>query len=300
MPASSIVDEIWNYALGIIGAVLGAASVIVFLVPFDIAPSGLSGVAVILNELIGTPIGLVTLLLNIPVMILAWRLLPHGSRIVGNTVVILVVYTAALDLLAPLMGDWLISDDRLLNALFGGVTGGLAGGLIYRSGASFGGTSTIALIVQRYTGMSMSSVFLYTDTLIIAGAGLVYGIEGALYALVVLFITGVATDYVMEGPSVIRTVFIITDQPDAVARSIMEQMNRGVTMLPARGMYTGRERAMLYVTITRPQATEIVQVVHQADAEAFVVVGQGHSAYGHGFRVQRHKKAGSAVLPVAE
>lgn len=295
--SNNVFDEIVSYAFSIIGAFIGAASVIIFLVPFDIAPGGISGIAVMLNEVIATPIGLVTLLLNIPIMILAWRLLPRGRKVVGNTILVVVIYTAALDLLTPFLGDIVVSDDRLLNALFGGVTGGLSSGLIYRSGSSLGGTSTIALIIQRYTGMSMSTVFLYTDTLIIIGAGLVFGIEGALYALVVLFITGVATDYVMEGPSVIRTVFIITDYPEAVSKSIIEQLGRGVTLLPAKGMYTGNERAMLYVTITRPQATEIVQVVQQADEHAFVVVGQGHTAYGHGFRVNRRKKAHGAILP---
>lgn len=284
----------FNMVLGLVGTVISALAVVVFMQPFEIAPSGVVGVAVLLNALFGLPIGVLTFLGNIPILLLAWRMLPNGRRVVWTTLAVVVVYTVTLDVASVLLDGVVLSDDRLLNAIFGGVTAGLGGGLILRAGTSMGGTGTLALIIQNKTGMSMSSVYMYTDTLVILAAGFVFGLEGGLYALVVLFLAGIATDYVMEGPSVIRTATIITSQPEAVSTAIMNHLRRGVTLLPGRGMYTGTERPILYVTLARHQSKELVRVVMEEDEDAFVVIGVGHTAYGKGFRISRRRNGNSA------
>jgi uncharacterized membrane-anchored protein YitT (DUF2179 family) len=124
---------------------------------------------------------------------------------------------------------------------------------------------------------------LYTDTLIILMAGLVFGWTGALYAIVALFVDGTVADYVLEGPSRVRTATIITNHPQEVAGVVMTQLGRGVTAWEGRGMYTGQERSILFVTINRPQVNELRHLVMQVDADAFMVIGQGHTAYGEGF-----------------
>lgn len=270
-----------------LGAVIGAISVIVFLAPFDIAPSGVSGLAVILNKTVGTPIGLMVLVLNIPIQILGYKQLPGGMRTVIRTFFTLVVYTVALDWMAPLFPAQGVGEDALLNTLFGGVTGGISGGLIFRAGGSLGGTSTLALILQRRIGTPMSTTFLYTDMLVIGVAGLIFGWEAALFAIVALFVGGVATDYILEGPSVIRTGVIITDKPKEVANVILHQLGRGCTGWDATGMYTGQPRTMLYVTISRSQVEDLRRLVVEVDNNAFIVIGQGHTAYGEGFKRTR-------------
>ena len=267
-----------------VGALIGAFAVVVFLAPFDVAPTGVAGVAVILNKLINTPIGIMIFILNIPIQILAYRMLPGGWQVIARTLYVLVVYTVSIDFFSQYVPVTGLSDDRLLNALFGGVLGGISGGLVFRQGGTFGGTSTLALILQRRTGTPMSTTYLYTDTAVIVWAGFVFGLEGALYAFVVLFVGGLATDYVMEGPSIIRTAVIITDKPDVVAQAVFEKLQRGATGLPARGMYTGAERTMLYVTVSRAQVPDLRRVVSQADQNAFMVIGHGHAADARGFK----------------
>jgi len=284
---------VWLYLQIIVGAVLGALSVVVFLVPADVVPSGISGMAVMLNELFGLPIGILALLLNIPIQFVGARMLPGGWRVLVRTVFAIVIYSVVIDLLTPFVPAQGVSDDRILNALFGGVLGGVGGGFVLRTGASLGGTSTLALIVQKRIGTPLSTTFLYTDTLIIIAAGLVFDVEGALYAMVVLFLGGVAADYIMEGPSVIRTAVVITDHPDEVAQALLSQLGRGVTLLPARGAYTGQQRGMLYVTMARTQVNDLKQVVNKVDPKAFVVIGQAHTAYGEGFRPLTEKQQGS-------
>ena len=263
------------------GGFIGAIAVNVFYVSANIAPGGVSGLAIILNELIGTPVGLMVLVGNIPIQLLAMRLLGGGWRVVARTIYVIIVYSAAIDLTAPYMAS--ITDDRLLSAIFGGIVGGIAGGLIYRAGGTFGGTSTLARILQNRLGTSFSNTYLYTDTLIILLAGLVFGWPGALYAIVALFVDGTMADYVLEGPSRVRTATIVTNHPGEVADVVMTQLGRGATAWQGRGMYTGQERSILFVTINRPQVNELRHLVMQLDPDAFMVIGQGHTAYGEGF-----------------
>ena len=273
-----------RYVLIAVGIIIGALSLAVFLQPLDIAPAGVAGASTLLNELFGTPIGLTIFLLNIPIQIMGYLMLPNGARVIMRSVVIIVIFSLLIDGLSSMVPAGGISDDRMLNALFGGVTGGMGVGLIYRAGATFGGTSTLALILQRRFGFPMSTTFLCTDALIIIAAGLVYGWDGALYAAVALFIAGLVTDYVMEGPSVIRTAMIITDKPNEIADLISANLQRGSTSWKIKGQYSGVDRTMLYVTISRSQVHDLKEQISRVDPNAFTVIGMGHAAYGAGFR----------------
>ena len=273
-----------RYVLIAIGIVIGALSLIVFLQPLDIAPAGVAGASTLLNELFDTPIGLMIFLLNIPIQLMGYLMLPNGARVIMRSVAIILVFSVVVDNIGPLVAAGGVSDDRMLNALFGGITAGIGVGLIYRAGATFGGTSTLALILQRRFGFPMSTTFLCTDTVIILAAGLVYGWEGALYSAIALFTAGLATDYVLEGPSVIRTAMIITDKPEEISQRIFASLQRGVTSWMIKGEYTGVGRTMLYVTIARSQVRDLKEEVAQADPNAFIVIGMGHAAYGGGFR----------------
>jgi uncharacterized membrane-anchored protein YitT (DUF2179 family) len=266
-----------------IGTLIGALAVIVFLAPFRIAPAGVSGVAVILNALFETPLGLVVLIGNIPIQYLALKML-GGWRSVAGTISVVLLYSLALDVFAPFFPTGGVSDNVLLNAIFGGIIGGVGGGLIYRAGATFGGTSTLARILNVRYGIPLSSTAIYTNLGIVVLAGIFLGWEGALYATVVLVMEGVASDYVLEGPSVVRTLTIVTNHPDELASAIMGQVRRGVTAWEATGMYTGQKRYILFVTVARSQVNTVRELIMTIDPAAFIVVGQGHVAYGEGFR----------------
>lgn len=291
MQQATFMQKVRSEAVGLamlsVGAVINAASVVIFLTPFNIAPSGISGLAVILNTLIGTPIGLMTLLMNVPIQYMAYRSLPSGWQTILRTVFTVFIYSSSLDILGQFVTPGIAGDDRMLNAIFGGVVGGLSTGLIMRAGGTLGGTSTLALLLQRRLGTPMSTTYLYTDVGVVFLAGLVYGWEGALYALMVIFIAGLATDYALEGPSVIRTVVIITDHADAVSDAILKRLGRGVTSWQATGMYTRQPRNVLYVTVARTQVDDLRRLVVDIDPAAFIVIGQGHTAYGEGFRPVR-------------
>lgn len=263
------------------GTLIWIVSVAVFLAPFDIAPAGVSGAAVILNKLIGTPIGLFTMLGNVPILYMAYR--RFGWKTVAWTVYCVVLFSILTDWISPLFPKQGISDDALLNAIFGGVIGGVGSGFIYKAGGTSGGTSTLARILQDKYGSPLSTTYLYSNLAVVAFAGLVFGWEGALYAIVALATEGAASDYILEGPSVVRNGIIVTNHPAEVADAIMSQMHRGVTSWQAKGMYTGQERTILLVTVARFQIDELRQIVASVDSGAFIVIGQAHVAYGQGF-----------------
>ena len=281
---SFIQNVVLTYALLTIGALIGSMGVLIFLAPNNIAPSGVTGIAVISNFLFDTPIGVLVFILNIPIQIIAVRFLPGGWRNIVRALYVITIYTIAIDYLTPYVPVELSSDNELLSAIFGGVLGGIGSGIVIRSGGNFGGTSTIALIIQRRTGIPLSSIYLYTDTAVILAAGYFFGINAALLAIVTLFIDGVAASYIIEGPSVIRTAVIVTNNPEEMGQRIMMTLDRGMTGWTGKGMYTGEERTVLYISVSRSQIGQLRSLVQEADPNAFMVIGQGHTAYGEGFQ----------------
>lgn len=275
---------ILTYLMLTIGAFIASLAVMVFLAPNSIAPGGVTGIAIISNKLLSTPIGLLIFLLNIPIQLVALRLLPGGWRNVLRAAYVILLFTVFIDWLTPYIPLMVDQESPLLNALFGAILSGIGSGIVIRAGGNFGGTSTIALIIHRRTGMPLSSIYLYTDTLIILAAAYFLNLNAAMLALVTLFIDGVAANYVIEGPSVIRTALIITNKPEAISQAVMMRLDRGVTAWEARGMYTQQPRTVLYISISRSQVEAIQRLVHRIDPDAFLVIGQGHTAYGQGFK----------------
>ncbi len=289
------VTVLFNFVLGVAGSAIMALGIAIFLAPADIVPMGVGGLGVIANTLFGLPIGVVAFVANIPIFWLSYRELSGGWRMLGTMLVMTIVYSATIDLFALVIDGVYFSDDRLLNAIFGGVMLGIGGGVVYRSGTVVGGTYALALILRRRRGTPMSTTYFYTDTGILAVAALIFGMEGALYAAVVLFLNGIAQDYIMEGPSVVRTGMIVTNKAEPIARQIMAELQVGVTRTQGEGMYSGEARDVLYVTVSRANAPRLREIVSEQDEHAFLVIMHGHEAYGGGFKQMVRQTAGIPV-----
>ncbi len=287
----TLIGHIGRYLVLSIGAFISALAVIVFEAPANIAPGGVSGIAIILNYLVDTPIGLIILIGNIPIQLLAFKFL-GGWKVVVRTLYTVVVYSIMIDVLTPYFPPDGITPDPLLNALYGGILTGIGATIIIRAGATMGGTSTLGRILQARYGIPLGSSSIYTDGLVILAAGLVFGWNGALLALIALYVGAASTDYLLEGPSTIRTSIIITDHPREVADAILQELGRGVTGWDGKGMFTEQAHTVLYVTVGRGQVNQLRSLVLKADPGAFMVIGQGHSAYGRGFR------EGKSVIPI--
>jgi uncharacterized membrane-anchored protein YitT (DUF2179 family) len=238
-----------------------------------------SGVAIIINHFTNWPIGLTMLVLNIPLIALGFSSLGR-FRFLISTLYAVLLYSAGVDLLAQWLPAGGLTDDLLLSALYGGVVGGIGSGLVFRGGGTTAGTGILGRVLQFRTGIPVSQIYLGTDGAVVLVASLVFGWEKGLYALITLFVWGLATDFILEGPSFVRMVFIVTDQPEAVADAVFRGVHLGVTAWPAEGMFTETEHAVLFCTVSRPYERTLRRVVLEADPHAFVVVGHGHQASG--------------------
>ncbi len=268
-----------DYALLFAGGVLMALAFDIFLAPAEVAPGGVPGVAIIINRFTGLPAGLTMLVLNLPLLIPGFFHLGR-FRFLVRTFFAVLVFNVGVDVLPAVLPPEGITDDILLNTLYGAVVGGVGSGLIYRGRGTPGGTGVISRILQRKTGIPISQLYIAIDGTVILALGLFLGWEKSLYALVMLFLWGIVTDYVLEGPGLVRTAFIVTERPKAVATHLFERMGVGVTAWEARGMFTERERTVLFCTISRPDVNTIKWIVAEADPSAFVVIGEGHQVRG--------------------
>jgi uncharacterized membrane-anchored protein YitT (DUF2179 family) len=276
---ASLVD----YALVLLGALVQALAMRLFLIPAQLVSGGVSGTAQLINNYTHWPIGLMVLVGNIPLFLIGWRHL-GGPRFALRTAISVVAFSLFTDLLAPFLPKNGVVDDLVLNCLYGAVVLGVGLGLVYRGKGTSGGSDILGRILNERVGISISQAYLVTDSLVILASGLVFAWENALYALAVTYVSGLAAEMVLEGSDIFRTAMIITACPQEVAQKIMVDMERGVTILSGTGGYTGADRPVLYCVVTRPEISQIKAIVMEADPKAFMVIGQAHEALGEGFR----------------
>ena len=271
-----------DYGLILVGAVLQALSMDLFLVPGQLAAGGVSGAAQIINRFTGWPIGVMIVLGNIPLFVLGWRGL-GGRRFMVRTVVAVISYAVLLDVLRQFLPPGL-TQDAVLNSLYGGVVGGVGLGLVLRGQATSGGTDILARLLGQWRGIPLSQSYLITDALVVLLAGLTFSWTLALYALVSLYVSGLAAEVAAEGSAVVRTATIISTKPEAVAAQILKDLERGVTAWPGVGMYSGHPRQILFCAVSRAEVGPLKAIVREIDPDAFVVIGQAHEALGEGFK----------------
>jgi uncharacterized membrane-anchored protein YitT (DUF2179 family) len=275
--------NIRDYAYILTGALIQALALRLFLVPALLVSGGVSGTAQIINHLTGWPIGLMVFVGNAPLFILGWRFL-GGARFAVRTVIAIAAFSILTDALVLFIPPEGMTDDLVLNCIYGGVLMGIGLGIVYRGKGTSGGSDILGRILNFRFGISISHAYLITDTLVVLAGGLAFDWERALYGLVVIYVSGLAAEMASEGSSIFRTAMIITRCPDEVAQKIMQSMERGVTLMKATGGYTGEERQMLYVVITRSEVYQLKEIVSDADPQAFMVIGQVHEALGEGFK----------------
>ena len=282
-----------DYGLILISSVIQAFSLRVFFVPANLASGGVSGISQLLNHFTGWPIGLMVFLGNIPLFVLGWRFL-GGRQFALRTAFAIVTYALFTDIIlsTPLFAahgaaTQLINDlqgDIFLNSLYGAIVSGIGYGLVYRARGTSGGSDILARILNHYRSTPMTQSYLIVDTAVILGAGFVFGWKAALYAMIALYVSGLVAETTLEGGGTVRTAMIVTNEPEAISNRVLEELERGVTMLQGTGAYTGVDRPVLYCVILRSEVAYLKAIVHEVDPHAFMVIGVAHEALGEGFR----------------
>ncbi len=265
------------------GVFLQALAMRLFLIPARLASGGIAGLAQIINYFTDWPIGVMVVIGNIPLFILGWRYL-GGYRFALRTVLAVGLFSLFVDILAFLLPSQGITQDLNLNALYGGVISGIGFGLVYRGQGTSGGSDILARILNHRWGVSLSQSYMLTDALIMFLAGISFSWENALYAIVMLYISGVAAEVTLEGSNVTRTAMIITEHAEEIRQKILYEMQRGVTLMPAVGGFSGRSKTVLYCVVSRSEIAQIKALVREVDDQAFMVIGQANEVFGEGFK----------------
>jgi uncharacterized membrane-anchored protein YitT (DUF2179 family) len=271
-----------DYSFIALGALVQAVSMRLFLIPGLMVSGGISGASQIINFYTNWPIGVMVLIGNAPLLLLGWRYL-GGKRFALRTTAAVILFAFFTDGLVYLLPREGMTQDLILDALYGGVLLGIGLGLVYRGRGTSGGTDILGRILNHYRGFSISQAYLLTDGLVVLASGFAFGWDRALYGLMVIYISGLAAELVSEGNKIYRTVFIITNKSKEVADEICNTLERGVTLVPISGGYTGKARTMLYCVLSRSEINVLKAIVVDIDPDAFMVIGQANEALGEGF-----------------
>jgi len=269
-----------DYVQIVVGSLMVAAGTNLFFVPNNVVSGGVTGLSIIAHHLFNTPVGMVVLLLNLPLLWLGWRF-AGGMKFFIRTAVSVVVLSLGIDLSAPFLVP--PTHDRLLVICYGGLVDGLGMGLVFRGRGTTGGTDVLARLAHRFLGVGVGQALLAINVGIFAVAAFVFGAEAVMVALALAFVSARVLDVVQEGFSAARSALIISKDPDAVREAVLERLGRGVTMLQGQGGFTGEQRPVLYVVVASYEVGRLKRLVAQVDPAAFVAITPAQEVLGEGF-----------------
>jgi len=276
----------WYYYVFItLGAAIFGIGIAMFMVPYHVAPGGVSGLAIIINHSTGWPIGVLMAVLEVPIFLL-------GLRYLGATFSIKVLFaTLMTSLFVFLFADVLhlsMTFDQgniLLAPIFGAVVIGVGLGLIIRAGAATSGSGTVARIIARFSNLTIGNAIGIINSLVIGLAWFVFeDAIAAMYGLIALYLSSKVIDIIVEGMDYARAAFIISARSDEISDMILYEMTRGGTALKGRGMYTNQDREILMVVVERKEVANLVRRVKAIDHRAFIIITEVYEVLGEGFR----------------
>ena len=250
-----------------------------FIIANGLAEGGFTGIALIIHYLAGWPVGTVLFFLNLPLFFVGWKM--WGKTFVLKTLLGVAGVSIAVDLT---QGFGLQTHDLLLAALYGGALSGIGLGLVLRFGATTGGVDIIARWINERSGISMGKIYFLFDLCVLSLVAFFFGLEKALYTLVAVGVFSQVVDRIIEGFDEAKAVIIISQAVPQIAQAIIMELDRGATILKGKGVYTGQDKDVLYVVVSRYQVLSLKNIVQEADPQAFVIVNDVREVLGEGFR----------------
>ena len=279
----------WNplkYVGILLGCLIAASSINLFVVPSNLLTGGVTGIAIIFYFLAGLPIGLQTLVYNVPLLIASYKLL--GKKYTLDVVIGTVMFSFALDVTKFLNG-MLPVDDLMLASIYGGIFNGIGYGIVFRMNGSTGGFDILGAIFKKYYSMEIGSVIFGFNCLIVAIAGGLFSIQGAMFTLICMYVTSQVTNKVIDGFNQRKAILIVSNKAVDIADGIIADIGRGVTFLNGEGAYTGDPKKIVMVVVSMTQIAKIKIIVNTVDRNAFMLILSASEVMGRGFsRPTRH------------
>lgn len=262
-----------------VGVVIVSMALNLFLIPNKLAAGGVSGLATVIFYTIGLSVGPTIIFFNI-ILIFA------GVMVFGRGFGYRTLYGSfSLGVMVYLTRNLpAVTDDPFLASLYGGILSGIGLGIVFWHGANTGGTDILAQIMSRYSNLAIGQIFLVIDLVVILLAWSVFGAQLALYALIAVMITGRAIDLVLEGITYEKAAFIISDKTTEITGAILNELDRGATLLGSQGAYTGKEQKIILCVVSRRQLEHLREIVGRIDKKAFTIITDAREVRGEGFR----------------
>lgn len=306
-PKRKLWREVLSYTLLVIGSALFAVGDVMFVNPYLMAPGGTYGLSNVLNTVWPWKISLYAICMDVPLLIIGTLILgpKFGIKTIISTILIFaftfiletawgynpvihdgdIVGTQGASMVQiPHGGGWFVPD-YFLNTVLAGLIYGVAIGLIFRAGATSGGSDIISMILHKYTKISLGTLVMIVDGIITLSTLIAFGnIRLPIYSIIVIFIEGKVIDLVVDGMKSYKTMFIITDNPDPIRDYIINEIKRGGTCISGSGLYEGKERKMVYVTLDRSDMIKLRSALYLIDPHAFVNIMESSEILGTGFR----------------
>ena len=271
-----------------LGTAIMAIGIYFFFLPHNLVVGGVSGLGIIIfdytyhNFTFAVPVWLTTLVLNIPLVLIALKV--FGLKFITKTAFAYIFLTFSLYLLEEHV-TFAVETDLFLASIIGGVICGIGVGLIYRQLATTGGSVLVAALLHRiFKHIPTSRILMTVDWAIVALGFFAFGFERTMYAIIAIFVSVKAMEYILEGLNFAKAAFIISEESHKIARALTEQMDRGVTSLDGRGVYTGHEKNVLLCVVSKREIVRLKEVVTGIDKSAFVIVADVREVLGEGFK----------------
>lgn len=274
--------RILSFIMLTIGAIIAAFSLESFLIPNTILDGGITGVSIIVSKLSSFPVSLLVLILNIPFVYLGYRNLGRGFLI--RTVYSMILFSFALSVFRYFEP---LTEQMLLATVFGGILLGVGVGLVIHFGGCVDGTESVALVISKRTSLSVGQVVLVFNLVIYFVAGMIFGIDRAMYSLLTYFITFKVIDFVSEGFEQAKAALIVTEKGTDMAKEIYKRLGRTVTVIRGKGLISG-DKEVMYCVLTRMEIYELRHIAEEMDESAFITILDVSDIIGQHIKSTRH------------
>ncbi|WP_346940429.1 YitT family protein [uncultured Clostridium sp.] len=272
-------SELKNYLIIMVGITILAIGINVYYSPQHLVTGGISGLSIILDYVFSIPLWLTNVIVNIPLFIV-------GIKIKGMDFAKKSIFGAAYVSVALWYTSFIppVQSDLLISSVFGGLFVGTGVGLVLRSSASTGGTDLLAIIIKHYLKkVPINQIMMCIDGMIILVGLFVFGVEKAMYALISIFIVSKVVNTLVEGVNYSKEVHIISEKSNEIAQELMRHLNRGITSIKGKGVYTGKSKDILYIVCSTEELVELQRIVKEVDTEAFIIINDVREVVGRGF-----------------
>ncbi len=265
-----------------VGCVIYALSFALFVIPRNLAPGGISGLAIVIAHFFArAPIGVTIIILNAPLFLISFRRLGRGF--LWRSMYATVMSSVLIDIMVRYTSGFEV--DILLSSVYAGVIMGVGIGVIFRFFGSTGGTDLLAQLLSEHIGLTFGTTLLVIDTVIIVLSGVAFkSVTIPLYSILSLYISSKTIDLVQEGMSFSKAAWVVSSQPEEIAARIMSELERGVTKFTAVGAYTREPKEVVFCVVPQSQISHLKQIVHEVDSDAFVAIMEVTETLGQGFK----------------